>query len=99
MEVALPRGGGGIVGEARREREGRHLSLAPGAAVTGACHFSPAGAARARNGREVEIPGEYGRAGRLRLGEKNRENWRNRFGTPDFVGLLRLFRSAAIPRA
>ena len=70
MEVALPRWEGGVVGEAHREREGRRLSPAPGAAITGACHLSLAVAARARNGREAEIPGGYGRAGRLRLGEK-----------------------------
>ena len=64
------RGGGGVVGEERREGEGRRLSPALGAAITGACHLSPAGAARARNGREAEIPGGNGRAGRLRLGEK-----------------------------
>ena len=91
--------GGDVVGEASREGEGHRLSPAPRAAITGACHFSPAGAAQARKGREAEIPGGYGRAGRLRLGEKNRENWRNCFGTPGFVGPLRLFWSAAIPRA
>ena len=63
--------GGDVVGEVSREGEGRRLSPAPGAAVKGARHFSPAGAARARNGREAEISGGYGRAGRPRVSVKN----------------------------
>ena len=55
------------MGEERREGEGRRLSPALGAAITGA---SPTGGVRVRNGREAEISGGYGRTDRVRVGVK-----------------------------